>query len=49
MTYRDGGGGWVRMAFMPLVWIALLGWAVLRLTRHHGGRDERAWPPRERP
>ncbi len=40
MVYGHGGGGWVWMAFMPLVWIAalgLLGWGMLRLTRHHGG------------
>jgi putative membrane protein len=30
-------GGWAWMAFMPLLWIALIGvvvWAVVRLTRH---------------
>ncbi|GAA1045120.1 hypothetical protein GCM10009566_69140 [Streptomyces murinus] len=51
MMYEDSGGGWVWMAFMPLVWIALLGllgWAMLRLTRHHGGQ-ERGSAARETP
>lgn len=48
-------GGWVWMAFLPLVWIALIGlvvWAVVRLARHPAGRDSDRgpWqPPRETP
>ncbi|GHE38767.1 hypothetical protein GCM10018771_18990 [Streptomyces cellulosae] len=39
--YWDGGWAW--MAFMPLLWIVLIGlvvWAVVRLTQHGGGRDD---------
>ncbi|UQA97381.1 SHOCT domain-containing protein [Streptomyces halobius] len=55
------GGGWVWMAFMPLLWIALIGlvvWAVVRLTQRPAGRDDapgrddtqgRGRPPRETP
>ncbi|GAU69788.1 hypothetical protein SSP35_14_01220 [Streptomyces sp. NBRC 110611] len=51
--YWDGGG-WAWMAFMPLLWIALIGlvvWAVIRLT--HGASDggpsggSRGWQDRE--
>ncbi|MFF7974599.1 SHOCT domain-containing protein [Streptomyces sp. NPDC007905] len=38
------GGGWAWMAFMPLVWILLLGlfvWVVVRLTQHPTDRDSR--------
>lgn len=54
-------GGWAWMAFMPIVWIVLLGlvvWAVVRLTQHPTGRDggqapgpgsAPGWPPRETP
>ncbi|MGW2486153.1 hypothetical protein ACWCV9_02890 [Streptomyces sp. NPDC001606] len=53
--YWDGGwgGGWVWMAFMPLLWIALIGlvvWAVARLTHRPGsGRPDggRGWESRE--
>lgn len=55
MLYWDGGGGWVWMAFMPLLWIVLIGfavWAVVRLTHHPtdrtGGHDANE-PPRETP
>ncbi|MET8949141.1 SHOCT domain-containing protein [Streptomyces sp. NPDC004542] len=54
VRYWDGGG-WAWMAFMPLVWIVLLGlvvWAVVRLTQHPTGRDgghEPGQPPRETP
>ncbi len=37
--YWDGGWAW--MAFMPLLWIALIGlvvWAVVRLVQHPSGR-----------
>ncbi|MGW3204196.1 SHOCT domain-containing protein [Streptomyces sp. NPDC001135] len=53
MTYWDGG--WVWMAFMPLLWIALIGlavWAVVHLTRHPTGRGDgadRGWTHRETP
>ncbi|MFB9904310.1 SHOCT domain-containing protein [Allokutzneria oryzae] len=49
------GGGWAWMAFMPLLWIVLIGlivWAVVRLTQRHVGGDhgqDRGWPPRETP
>jgi putative membrane protein len=36
-------GGWAWMAFMPLLWIALIGlvvWAVVRLTQHPAGRGD---------
>ncbi len=52
--YWDGGG-WAWMAFIPLVWIALLGfivWAVVRLTQHPTGRADAqgpGQPPRETP
>ncbi|MFE1176115.1 SHOCT domain-containing protein [Streptomyces sp. NPDC058773] len=39
MMYWDGGG-WAWMAFMPLVWIALIGlvvWAVIRLAHGSSG------------
>lgn len=51
--YWDGGWAW--MAFMPLLWIALIGlvvWAVVRLTHHPTGRDDtqvRGQQPRETP
>ncbi|MFI1164622.1 SHOCT domain-containing protein [Streptomyces sp. NPDC020801] len=48
MMYWNGGG-WAWMAFMPLVWIALIGlavWAVVRLTQRPGGHDSS--PGRER-
>ncbi|MFD8376293.1 SHOCT domain-containing protein [Streptomyces sp. NPDC059688] len=55
VMYWDGGG-WAWMAFMPLVWIVLLGflvWAVIRLAQHPTGRDgsHGSWqqPPRETP
>ncbi|MET7780295.1 MULTISPECIES: SHOCT domain-containing protein [Streptomyces] len=45
MYWHDGwGGGWAWMAFMPLLWIALIGlavWAVIRLTQGSSrGRPE---------
>ena len=50
MLYWDGGwAAW--MAFMPLLWIALIGlvvWAVIRLTRRPSGRGDdtdRGWLP----
>ncbi|MFE2096068.1 SHOCT domain-containing protein [Streptomyces sp. NPDC059468] len=49
------GGGWAFMAFMPIVWIVLLGlvvWAVFRLTQHSTGRGSGpgpGWQPRETP
>ncbi len=49
------GGGWVWMAFMPLVWIVLLGLLVglvVRLTRpptDRGGGQGPGQPPRETP
>jgi putative membrane protein len=49
------GGGWAWMAFMPLLWIVLIGlvvWAAVRLTQHPSGHDEghdRRRPPRESP
>ncbi|MEV7389733.1 SHOCT domain-containing protein [Streptomyces sp. NPDC091215] len=53
MMYWDGGG-WAWMAFMPLLWIVLIGlavWAVIRLTHGPsggaGGRGE-TWEGRER-
>lgn len=51
--YWDGGG-WAWMAFMPLVWIVLIGvivWAVIRLAQHggHGPEQHRWGPPRETP
>ena len=48
-------GGWAWMAFMPLLWIALIGlmvWAVVHLTRHpadRGGGTDRGWASRETP
>ena len=55
VMYWDGGG-WAWMAFMPLLWIALIGlvvWAAIRLTQHPAGRDthqDRGQPPpRETP
>ncbi|KOV56878.1 hypothetical protein ADK64_40815 [Streptomyces sp. MMG1121] len=55
--YRHGG--WVWMAFMPLLWIVLIGlvvWAVVHLTRRPSGRNDgtdRRWmsgeTPRETP
>lgn len=53
MMYWDGGWAW--MAFMPLLWIVLIGlvvWAVIRLAhREAGGEDSRrsGWPHRETP
>ncbi|MGW2749089.1 SHOCT domain-containing protein [Streptomyces sp. NPDC001450] len=44
------GGGWAWMAFMPIVWIVLLGlvvWAVVRLTQHSTGRDSGQSPGRQ--
>ncbi|MFG3294813.1 SHOCT domain-containing protein [Streptomyces sp. NPDC048179] len=53
VMYWDGGG-WAWMAFMPLLWIVLIGlavWAVIRLTHgpsgRPGGRSE-TWEGRER-
>ncbi|MEU6551478.1 SHOCT domain-containing protein [Streptomyces sp. NPDC046915] len=54
VMYWDGGG-WTWMAFMPLLWIVLIGvvvWAVVRLTQHATGRDsglDHGRPPRETP
>jgi putative membrane protein len=51
--YWDGGWAW--MAFIPLLWIALIGlvvWAVVHLTRRPSGRGDdtdRGWMPREAP
>ncbi|MFE3324978.1 SHOCT domain-containing protein [Streptomyces sp. NPDC059176] len=47
-------GGWAWMAFMPLLWIALIGlvvWAVVRLTQHSSGRHatEPRWTAKETP
>ncbi|MGW2741732.1 SHOCT domain-containing protein [Streptomyces sp. NPDC001450] len=58
MMYWDGGwgGGWAWMAFMPLLWIALIGlavWAVIRLTHSpsgghpDGSRGREGWASRE--
>ncbi|WP_336113617.1 SHOCT domain-containing protein [Streptomyces sp. PTD9-10] len=53
MMYWDGGWGW--MAFMPLLWIVLIGlvvWAVVHLARRpadRGGGTEHRWAPRETP
>ncbi|MFE7708639.1 SHOCT domain-containing protein [Streptomyces sp. NPDC057486] len=55
MIYWNGGG-WAWMAFMPLLWIALVGlvvWAAIRLTHHspghygNGDRGQRRETPRE--
>lgn len=38
-----GYGGWAWMAFMPLLWIVLIGavvWAVVRLTRRPSGLED---------
>lgn len=49
------GGGWVWMAFIPLVWIVLLGLfvgVVVRLTQHptnRGSGQGPGQPPRETP
>ncbi len=49
------GGGWAWMAFMPLLWIALIVlvvWAVVRLAQgaSHGHSDAgRGWQGREGP
>ncbi|MFF7353932.1 MULTISPECIES: SHOCT domain-containing protein [Streptomyces] len=48
------GGGWALMAFMPIVWIVLLGvvlWAVVRLTHSpgHSSGPGPGWQPRETP
>ncbi|MDQ0939332.1 SHOCT domain-containing protein [Streptomyces sp. V1I1] len=46
MMYWDGGG-WVWMALMPVLWIALIGlvvWAVVRLTQHSAGRHDGMGP-----
>ncbi|WP_211273214.1 SHOCT domain-containing protein [Streptomyces hirsutus] len=54
-TVMHWDGGWAWMAFMPLLWIALIGlivWAAVRLTQHQSGRDQgrdRGQPPRETP
>ncbi|MGW3197635.1 SHOCT domain-containing protein [Streptomyces sp. NPDC001118] len=46
-----GHVGWVWLAFMPLLWIVLIGlvvWAVIRLTRRPAGRGDdvyRGWLP----
>ncbi|MEU6066733.1 MULTISPECIES: SHOCT domain-containing protein [Streptomyces] len=43
MMYWDGGSGWAWMAFMPLLWIALIGlvvWAVVRLAQHPASRRD---------
>ncbi|WP_218639385.1 SHOCT domain-containing protein [Streptomyces sp. IMTB 2501] len=51
--YWDGGG-WAWMAFMPLLWIALIGlavWAVIRLTHGSSGGTPgpgQGWEGRER-
>ncbi|MFG3015855.1 SHOCT domain-containing protein [Streptomyces cinerochromogenes] len=47
-------GAWVWMAFMPLLWIVLIGlavWAVVHLTRHPADRGgpERGWTSGETP
>ncbi|MFE3324966.1 SHOCT domain-containing protein [Streptomyces sp. NPDC059176] len=53
MMYWDGGWAW--MAFMPLLWIVLIGfvvWAVVRFTHHptgHGNGPEQRWPQKETP
>lgn len=53
MMYWDGGWAW--MAFIPLLWIVLIGlvvWAVVHLTRHPAGRrdgTDRGWTLRETP
>ncbi|MGW1892510.1 SHOCT domain-containing protein [Streptomyces sp. NPDC002004] len=42
MMYWNGGG-WAWMAFMPLLWIVLIGlvvWAVVRLTHHPAGHEQ---------
>ncbi|WP_369391105.1 SHOCT domain-containing protein [Streptomyces sp. CG1] len=50
-----GHGGWIWMAFLPLLWIAVIGlvvWVVVRLTRRPAGRGdgtERGWLPGETP
>ncbi|MEV6053597.1 SHOCT domain-containing protein [Streptomyces sp. NPDC052107] len=49
------GGGWAWMAFMPLLWIALIAlavWAGIRFAHHpttHGDSTHRAPEPRETP
>jgi putative membrane protein len=54
MMYWDGGG-WAWMAFMPLLWIILIGlavWAVVHLTRRpadQGKGLEQGWGQRETP
>ncbi|OLZ69057.1 hypothetical protein AV521_19745 [Streptomyces sp. IMTB 2501] len=54
MMYWDGGG-WAWMAFMPLLWIALIAlavWAVIRLVQHPASRGEgtsRGPAPKETP
>ncbi|WP_149182332.1 hypothetical protein [Streptomyces sp. TRM49041] len=51
----DDNGSWAWMAFMPLLWIAVIGlvvWAVVRLTQHHpsrGGGTYRDETPGETP
>ncbi|MFH8614705.1 SHOCT domain-containing protein [Streptomyces sp. NPDC017979] len=49
MMYWDGGGGWAWMAFMPLLWIVLIGlvvWAVVRLAnRPDGGAPQQPQQP----
>ncbi|WP_433447286.1 SHOCT domain-containing protein [Streptomyces sp. CA-142005] len=53
MMYWDGGWAW--MAFMPLLWIALIAlavWAGIRFAHHpatHGDSAHRAPEPRETP
>ncbi|MGW1591564.1 SHOCT domain-containing protein [Streptomyces sp. NPDC002386] len=49
MMYWDGGG-WAWMAFMPLLWIVLIGlvvWAAIHLVRRpsgdRGGGTDRGW------
>lgn len=55
MMYWDGGGWAWWMAFMPLLWIALIAlmvWAVVRLTHRTAPRDGGTHggpPPRETP
>ncbi|WP_171052992.1 SHOCT domain-containing protein [Streptomyces marianii] len=53
--YWHDGGGWAWMAFMPLLWILLIGlviWAVVRLTQRpssHSGATDRERAPSETP
>jgi putative membrane protein len=50
MMYWNGGWAW--MAFMPLLWIALIGlvvWAVMRLTQQHSAGRHDATDSRKTP